>query len=405
MRWSLVLPLLAMACDPDPGALSPEECASPEVALFGINIDPANPLADPSPAQVHELGARWVRFAYKAEKGFAFYRRRIDEYRAAGIKVLLNISYEALRMKKPAHDATLAEWTSYGHAFVWAASEVAARIGSGVDAYEVWNEPDQLPAADRNPSCACDLTADFCDAACACDGHCYDPFIPSEVFGPLADRAGGALAATGVPVLLGGFSSGQVGFADDTVAAGGGLAQFSGIAIHPYGADWIPGNQLEDAFARYRLGGRAVWVSEIGIDADPADAAPYLQHIYRTTIDGGHAGGEVPVIFWFAWSDGNAPGFGLFDGEGKPKATYRAYQEVAPAAHGRCSGAGPARTASDGCGDGVCRGAETVESCGVDCGCAAPAACGTVAPLGCHCDAGCREAGDCCSDYAAACGG
>ncbi|HEY8146190.1 MAG TPA: hypothetical protein VIG06_26095 [Kofleriaceae bacterium] len=396
----------AAGCDPDPDKLSAEECASPEVALFGVNIDPANPLAAPTAAEVHELGARWVRFAYKGEKGFAFYQARIRDYRAAGIKVLLNVSYEALRLPKPPHDATAGEWTRYGQAFVWAAGEVAGRIGSGVDAYEVWNEPDQMPSSARNPTCACDLTAGRCDGTCTCDGQCYDPFVPPEVFGPMADQAGRLLAATGAPVVLGGFSSGQPDFVSDTIASAGGLAPFRGIAIHPYGADWLPDNDLIDKLASYRFDGRAVWLTEIGVAADPARVAPYLEHVYQTILDGGYAGEVVPVVFWFAWSDGNEAGFGLLDSKGKPNATWAAYQRMAPAAHGRCAGAGLAPpTAADGCGDRVCQGSETVESCGIDCGCSAPSACGTIAPFGCYCDATCAERGDCCSDVGAACGG
>jgi hypothetical protein len=405
MRALSLLLLTAVACDPDSAKMSAEECASPEVMLFGVNIDPANPRSAPTPKEVHQLGARWVRFAYKAEKGMAFYQQRIKEYRAAGIKVLLNVSYEALRLGKPPYDATVAQWTSYAAAFQWAVTDIATRLGSGVDAYELWNEPDQMPELARNLDCACDLTADHCDGNCICDGQCYDPFMPPEIFGPVADRAGRVLAATGVPVLLGGFSSGQPTFVSQTIAAGGGLEQYADISIHPYGADWLPGNRLEQQVAQYRIGGRAVWLSEIGVPADPADAAPYLEQVYRTILDGGYAGSVVPVVFWFAWSDANAPGFGLFDDEGKPKATYQAYQNVAPAAHGRCSGAAAAAAAGDGCGDRVCNASETVESCAIDCGCAAPAACGTVAPFGCHCDASCQAEGDCCSDYAAACGG
>ena len=396
--------IAAVACDPDPGTLSAEECASPDVALFGINIDPANPLAAPTPAELHELGARWVRFLYKAEKGMAFYQARIKEYRSAGIKVLLNVSYEALRLGKPPHDATAAEWQTYAAAFQSAAADIATGIGSGVDAYEVWNEPDQLPEETRDPACACDVS-DSCDGSCGCDYQCYDPFVPPEVLGPMADQAGRVLAATGVPVLLGGFSSGQPSYVSQAIAAGGGLAQYSGIAIHPYGADWIEGISLETALANFRIGGRTVWLTEIGIAAPPAEVAPYLDHIYRSVLDGRQAGSVVPVVFWFAWSDANRAGFGLVDDEGQPKATYTAYQNIAPAAHGRCSAAGPDELPGTGCGDGTCSGSETVESCGVDCGCAAPAACGTIAPFGCYCDATCAERGDCCSDQAAACGG
>jgi Zn-dependent metalloprotease len=51
------------------------------------------------------------------------------------------------------------------------------------------------------------------------------------------------------------------------------------------------------------------------------------------------------------------------------------------------------------CGDGVCEGDESDESCGQDCGCRAPDdSCGGLAPYGCWCDSECEENGDCCAD-------
>lgn len=397
-------------------ALTVDECAAPEVELFGVNIDPGNPTASPGADELDELGVRWVRFIYRDGTGVAATRAQIERYRSAGIKVLLSINYESLPLPKPAHDAPADQWEPYVAAFVDAARDVATGIGSGVDAYEVWNEPDQLPEEGQDPNCSCDLTPDHCDDDCGCDYQCYDPYVPPAYFGQMADQAGSLLAATGVPLVLGGFSSGQPSYVSDTIAAGGGLAQYAGIGVHPYGADWLPGNSLVNVFSTYRFD-RQVWVTEIGLALDGPDAADYLRHVYRTTLDGGYAGDPVPVIFWFAWSDGNRPGFGLVDLDGTPKATYAAFQELAPAAHGACSGGGAASECgpgqhpaggtcvSDSCGDGVCAADETVESCAVDCGCAAPEACGTVAPLGCWCDAECEARGDCCADYAAACGG
>jgi hypothetical protein len=387
-----------------PQIMTVDECAAPGVALFGVNIDPGNPTANPSPDQLHELGVRWVRFVYRAGTGVAATRTQIERYRSAGIKVLISVNYEAVAVPKPAHDAPADQWTAYVAAFVQAAGEVATGIGSGVDAYEVWNEPDQLPEEGQDPACSCDLTPSHCDDDCGCDYQCYDPYVPTSYFGPMADQAGAVLAATGVPLVLGGFSSGQPSYVAATIAAGGGLTDYAGIGVHPYGADWIPGNSLVNVFSSYAFGRRQVWLTEIGLPVDGADGAEYLRHVYQTTLDGGFAGDAVPVIFWFAWSDGNRPGFGLVDVDGKPKATYTAYQELAPAAHGLCAGGGSGGGASSSCGDGTCAADETVETCAVDCGCAAPDACGSVAPFGCWCDAECGDRGDCCSDAASACG-
>ena len=56
-----------------------------------------------------------------------------------------------------------------------------------------------------------------------------------------------------------------------------------------------------------------------------------------------------------------------------------------------------------GCGDGVCAEDEDDESCGRDCGCAAPDSCGAVAPYGCWCDEDCDASDDCCADQGDAC--
>lgn len=56
------------------------------------------------------------------------------------------------------------------------------------------------------------------------------------------------------------------------------------------------------------------------------------------------------------------------------------------------------------CGDGECSVDETDEVCPEDCGCAAAAACGGVAPFGCFCGEDCAENGDCCADACLSCG-
>jgi hypothetical protein len=56
------------------------------------------------------------------------------------------------------------------------------------------------------------------------------------------------------------------------------------------------------------------------------------------------------------------------------------------------------------CGDGQCSIDETDESCPEDCGCAAEAACGGVAPFGCYCGDDCAASGDCCADACLSCG-
>jgi vibriolysin len=51
------------------------------------------------------------------------------------------------------------------------------------------------------------------------------------------------------------------------------------------------------------------------------------------------------------------------------------------------------------CGDGVCSGDESDETCGQDCGCrSTDDSCGRLAPYGCWCDDECEDNNDCCAD-------
>jgi hypothetical protein len=63
-------------------------------------------------------------------------------------------------------------------------------------------------------------------------------------------------------------------------------------------------------------------------------------------------------------------------------------------------GLNPSSTDPPTCGDGQCTDGETDATCGMDCGCGAANACGSVAPFGCYCDSTCGETGDCCADVA-----
>ncbi len=78
---------------------------------------------------------------------------------------------------------------------------------------------------------------------------------------------------------------------------------------------------------------------------------------------------------------------------------------------GACPGAclppgDPRQCLCNSCGNGVCDGSETADSCPVDCGCGAPSACAMgQAPSGCYCDPQCVQFGDCCPDACTACAG
>ena len=288
-------------------------CDSADALLFGINIDPANPASNPSAAEVHDLGARWVRMEWKADFGFPFYDEAIRRYRDAGIYVLLLVDYASVSVPKPAGHAPSWEWDAYAPHFVEAARAIAAHYGDGVDAYELWNEPDQPP-----------------------DPY-LDSYVPPSTFGPMLREASAAMRAhTSRWFVIGGLSSGDVGYWHSTIAAAGDLPEIRVIGTHPYGADWLPGSSLSWHYDSYlAASGRELWVTEIGIE-DPAGQVDYMRHVYEQTR--AHYAGRVGVVFWFAWSDHNRPGypFGVVDESGARKPLFTAYQDAAPGSRHRC---------------------------------------------------------------------
>ena len=107
------------------------------------------------------------------------------------------------------------------------------------------------------------------------------------------------------------------------------------IGVHPYqqrapdnwpNPTWGAGN-MSDLFDRYLTFGLPLWVTEIGT-IDSAHAADYLQNVYQLARD--RYAGRVPLVFWFCWSDGMVPPFGLVDSNGAPKPEYFRFQELAP---------------------------------------------------------------------------
>ena len=105
-------------------------------ASCGINIDPTNGAGYPSSDSLP--GVDWVRIEYKdctknspAQESVDVYRGVLSEYKNAGIKTLVILDY----MTYPGAFNDLegfAERTAY----------INGELGSLIDAYEIWNEPD-----------------------------------------------------------------------------------------------------------------------------------------------------------------------------------------------------------------------------------------------------------------------
>jgi hypothetical protein len=281
-------------------------------ALYGVNVDPANPRGNPSAQELTTLGARWVRMEWKATPGAALYDAKLPEYRNAGLKVLLIVDYASVP-GSPGSGGTDSQWAAYVASFVSGARSLAQRYGNGVDAWQIWNEPDLAP----QPG--------------------YDVYVPPGHYGVmLRDAATAIRSFSARPVITGGLASGDPSYLTRARDAVGGLT-VDAVAVHPYGQrapdnwpnpTWGFGN-MSDLFNRYLAFGKPLWVSEVGVNTPDGEfQANYLENVYRLAET--QYPGRVPVVFWFCWSDGMVPPFGLLDANGNPKPAYHRYQAVAP---------------------------------------------------------------------------
>lgn len=316
----LVWALLVAACEPGASesereaaarARIDEICESPQALLFGMNIDPPNGRSNPSAEELHDLGVRWVRFAYKWHASFD-YVGYVQRLRARNVKVLLVINYESLP-DSPTATSARSEWDRYVPRFVATAEELARVFRDGVDAYEIWNEPDGSRG----------LASE----------------VPADVFGPMARQAADAMRPhiNGRWIVVGGLVT--FGAADwfRTVNRTGDLNGFEVVGLHPYGASW-KSESYEDSLDRaYRTlhsaVARPIWITELGAsdhstgeEPNPYNVALYMENkVYGFTRDNWLE--QVHTVFWFAWSDTNEKWFGITDEHGRYKdhlaATYR----------------------------------------------------------------------------------
>lgn len=283
---------------------------------FAINVDPANPKGNPSAAELKTLGARWARIEWKQWVSAATQKGQIAALRSGGVRVLLIFDYASTSVVSPGSSASAAQWNSYVTQYVQELGSLAQSLGNGVDGWEIWNEPDLA----AQPG--------------------YDPYVPPATYGKLLKDAQAAVKAhSSAPVIVGGLASGNAGYLTQAKNAVGGLFA-DGVGIHPYGqrapdnwpnASWGFGN-MSSLFSAYLAFGKPVWVTEIGT-VDSGNQAQYLKNVYA--LAAGY-GAQVPVVFWFCWSDGMVSPFGVLDTNGGQKPSYSAFKSVAPAWNSSC---------------------------------------------------------------------
>jgi len=180
-----------------------------------------------------------------------------------------------------------------------------------IQAYEIWNEPDLAHVGNLRP----------------------------ETFGVLLQSAFNAIKAidSHAAVVSAGMASGDPNYIANARRATGGKFYADGIGVHPYGQrptpdwptpDWGFG-VITDLMRNYfNVEKLPLWVTEVGTD----DTYRQAEFPFRTfaALDESHSHPfTMGPVFWFCWSAGMVPPYGLLDGNGNRKPSYASFDQYA----------------------------------------------------------------------------
>jgi hypothetical protein len=295
--------------------------------MYALNIDPNNPQGNPSGDQLRALSVEIVRYTYHDSSGgegldqqrAGFFSQKAEEYRQAGIRSLIILSYDTLP-GKPDWDAPDPAWPDYIERFARRAGQIAALLAPFQPAFQIWNEPDHP----GQPG--------------------YNPQLPEAVYGHMLRRTHDAIKAVDPNALIvtAGLSSGNPAWLTRVIESQGGDLHADVVAFHPYGQrpdpdwphpDWFfgyVGNLLNAYFEAGQR--RTLWITEMGspeqdLGGDRLQVAELLRRYYRAMTT--RFSDKVEHLFWFCYSDGMVPTFGLLDQVGNPKPALDAFRNEA----------------------------------------------------------------------------
>lgn len=298
--------------------------------MFGLNIDPNNPRGNPDPSELRDIGVEIVRYTYHDQNPgdqldparSNFFRDRLNAYHQAGIKSLLILTYDTFP-NRPAPDAPDPDWDAYIERFARRAGQIAQLSLPWQPAIQVWNEPDHPVHVG------------------------YVPTLREAVFGRMLRRSYDAIKAVSPNLLVvaGGLAAGDPGWLSRVIQSRGGTLPADIVAFHPYGQrpdpDWPNPNWAFGYLGSllnnyYQAGGRKpIWITEMGVREEDLgnnrdQVAEFLRRYYNAITN--RYKDKVQQLFWFCYSDGMVPSFGLRDANNAPKPCYLAFRELALAA-------------------------------------------------------------------------
>ncbi|MCU0512487.1 MAG: peptidoglycan DD-metalloendopeptidase family protein [Anaerolineae bacterium] len=289
----------------------------------GVNLDALHPLGTPPAARLGQLG--WVRIGYNVSAGtgsqdvqaaYNRYAPLAERYTRAGYRVMFVTSHQTYGEGQaefwPWNAMSDDKWRGLIERF----SEMLGRIarqyaGQGlVHAWQIWNEQDAGPDAIASVP------------------------VPPHQYGEMLARSIRAIRASDREafIISGGHISGpepSEAYARATLRAMPAGVRPDGLAVHPYGRGPQPGlpyapfGHVDDALQALMrvLPGRPLWVTEWGVldrGSDPAGniagyALPFIQYLKTRYSD------RIAAIIWYAWAEGMHNGYGLVDGQSRPR--------------------------------------------------------------------------------------
>lgn len=319
------------------------------VALIGVSLSvlPATARAmEPGIAQssnvgpdeaeiTRSMGAKWVRLFAGYWQGCPLPPNdaaRLDAYEAAGVKVLVvGLGSSRGHVTPPSDPREYADWMAC----------LARTYGSRIDAFEVWNEPDEVTFWSTGP-----------------DPAAYTALLKTTYAAVKAVRPT-------APVIVGGLTGNNFGFLEK-LYANGAQGSFDAVGVHTDTACLIrdPGfyyREPDGRIGRFSFTGyrevrhvmaargdaKPIWMTEIGWSTltsecshpgvteerpsgvTPEKQAAFLKQAYACVAADEYVG---PVL-WFSQRDAGTSDqydhhLGLMDYAGNPKPSFHAFQET-----------------------------------------------------------------------------
>ena len=261
---------------------------------LAITLDPNNPGGRPNPQTLVDAGITQVRVVLKNDQTTIAY---VNELKASGINVIGIINWE-YNSQAWANSGQLSQ--NYINNFSSQIINDAYQNFGQLFAYQVWNEPDGTQGG-----------------SISIDANSYAQLLAS-VNARLKALNGSQI------VISAGLVSGNLDYLQQMLNSQWGFSA-DGVALHAYNDPTDP-NSINAIIAMIQalssMTGTHVWITEFGWEtSNLAQQAAWLSQVYALR-DNPQTAALLQTVMWYAFSDAQNPGFGLFNIDGTPKPAF-----------------------------------------------------------------------------------